>query len=114
VVYKLRPERHVGRDLDVIESYLVQTYQDFGDDLNSAVARAAARIKQALGYLETFEARPYRGTEYPQVRPGLRTVTNNRFIYYFEIDEPRSEVRILAVFFGGMDHQKQILERLQH
>jgi len=30
------------------------------------------------------------------------------FVFYVEIDEPSSEVRILATFFGGADHRRQI------
>jgi hypothetical protein len=41
-------------------------------------------------------------------------VTDKSFAFYFEIDEPTSEVRILATFFGGADHRRQILDRLRH
>jgi plasmid stabilization system protein ParE len=64
--------------------------------------------------MRTFEDHPYRGTEHPEIRSDIRTVTSKRFIVYFEIDEPLSEVRILAVFFGDVDHRQQILDRLRH
>jgi hypothetical protein len=41
-------------------------------------------------------------------------VTNKSFVFYFEIDEPSSAVRILAIFFGGADHRRQILDRFRH
>jgi toxin ParE1/3/4 len=66
-----------------------------------------------LAYLRTFAEHPHRGTEHPEILPGLRTATSKKFVVYFEIDETRSEVRILAVFFGGVDHIRQILERLR-
>ena len=44
-------------------------------------------------------------------RRGLRSVTDRRFIVYFEIDELPEEVTNLAVFFGGVDHRRQILDR---
>jgi plasmid stabilization system protein ParE len=112
--YRIRRAAAITRDLDLIESHLVQAYRDFGDDLESATERAAARIGEALAYMWTFESRPHRGTEHPEIRPGIRTVTSNRFVFYFEIDEPLFEVRILAVFFGGANHSQQILDRLQH
>ena len=77
------------------------------------MARAAARIGAALTYMRTFDGHPYRGTEHPEIRSGIRTVTSKRFVFYFEIDEPLSEVRILAVFFSGVDHRQQILDRLR-
>jgi hypothetical protein len=41
-------------------------------------------------------------------------VTDRSFVFYFEIDEPLAEVRILAAFSGGADHRRQILHRLRH
>ncbi len=64
--------------------------------------------------MPTFESHPHRGTEPPEIRPGIRIVSGNSFIVSFEIDEALSEVRILAVFFGHADHRKRILDRLQH
>lgn len=112
--YRVRRAAAVTRDFDLIEGRLVQVYQDFGDDLESAAERAAARIGEALAYMRTFESRPHRGTEHPEIQSGIRTVTSNRFIFYFEIDEPQSEVRVLAVFIIGANHSQQILERLRH
>jgi plasmid stabilization system protein ParE len=110
--YRVRLAADVPRDLTLIAGHLLQVYHELGDDLESAAERAAARIDGALGYLRTMADHPHRGTEHPRIRSGIRTVTNQRFIFYFEIDEPLSEVRILAVFFGGMDHRQQILDRL--
>jgi len=112
--YRVRRAAGVSRDLDLIEDYLFQVYQDLGDDPERSSERAAARIDEALAYLRTFETHPHRGSEHPEIGTGVRTVTSRRFIVYFEIDEPLSEVRILAVFFGGVDHRRQILDRLRH
>jgi plasmid stabilization system protein ParE len=114
VVYEVRRAADVTRDLGLIEDHLFQTYRGFGEDVAEAVAKAIARVEDAQAYIRTFAGHPHRGTEHPSIRPGLRTVTNNRFIYYFEIDDSALEVTILAVFFGGIDHQQQILERLRH
>jgi toxin ParE1/3/4 len=99
--YRVRRAADVTRDHDLIEEHLVQSYHEFGDDPENAMARAAARIDEALAHMRTFAARPHRGTEHPKIRPGVRTVTNKSFVFYLEIDVPSSEVRILATFFGG-------------
>ena len=111
--YRVRRAAGITRDLDLIEDHLVRVYQDLGDDLEHAIQRAAARIGDALAYMRTFETHPHRGTEHPRIRPGIRTVTDKSFVFYFEIDEPGSAVRILAVFFSGADHRRQILDRLR-
>jgi plasmid stabilization system protein ParE len=110
--YRVRRAADVTRDLDLIEDHLVEVYQEFGDELEDAMKRAAARVDDALAYMRTFELHPYRGIEHPNIRLGIRTVTNKKFIFYFEVDEPASEVRILAAFFGGADHRRQIVDRL--
>ena len=53
--YKVRRAAGITRDIDLIESCLVQVYQDFGDDLESATERAAVRISKALAYMRTFD-----------------------------------------------------------
>jgi plasmid stabilization system protein ParE len=112
--YRVRRAASITNDLDLIEEPLVRVYQEFGDELADAMARAAARIEDALGYLRTFATHPYRGTEHPTIRPGIRTVTSKNFVIYFEIDEALSEVRILAISFGGADHRRQIMDRLRN
>jgi plasmid stabilization system protein ParE len=112
--YKVRRAADVTRDLDLIEKHLVKTYQEFGEDLETAVERSAARINDALAYMRTFVTHPHRGTEHPKILPGIRTVTAKNFIVYFEVDDLSSEVRILAIFFGGVDHRQQIMDRLRN
>jgi toxin ParE1/3/4 len=112
--YRVRRAADVTRDLALIEEHLVQSCQEFGDDLEDAMQRAGARIHEALATMRTFAAHPHRGSEHPKIRPGIRTVTYKSFVFYFEIDEQSSEVRILATFFGGTDHRRQILDRLRH
>ncbi len=111
--YRVRRAADVTGDLDLIEEHLVKSYQEFGEDLETAVERASARIDDALAYMRTFVTHPHRGTEHPKIRPGIRTVTNKNFIFYFEVDDLSSEVRILAIFFGGVEHRQQVMDRLR-
>jgi plasmid stabilization system protein ParE len=55
---------------------------------------------------------PHRSTERANIRPGIRIVTHKNFIVYFEVDDPSSDVRILAIFLGGADHRQQIVAHL--
>lgn len=112
--YRVRRAADVTCDLDLIEDHFVKTYQEFGEDFESAVGHAAARIDDALVYMRTFVTHPHRGTEHAKIRSGIRTVTNRNFIFYFEVDDLSSEVRIIAIFFGGADHRQQIMDRLRN
>ena len=55
---------------------------------------------------------PYQGTLCPELGPNIRRVTKDRAIFYFDLIEDRHLVRILAIFFGGQDHDALILARL--
>ena len=112
--YRVRRAKDVTLDLGLTEEYLVAVYHGLGEGPESVGDRAAVRIGDAIAYMRTFASHRHRGTEQPDIRPGIRTVTSKRFSFYFEIDETLAEVRILAVFFGGVDHRRQIIDRLQH
>ncbi|CAO3351713.1 type II toxin-antitoxin system RelE/ParE family toxin [Azospirillum palustre] len=110
--YEVRYAPIVTRDFEHIVDYLVQAYLELGDDAQRATERAARRIIEATDYLRTFTAYPHRGTEHPEIQPGIRTVTSNKFIFYFSVDDSLAEVLIVAVFFGGVNHLQQIVDRL--
>jgi plasmid stabilization system protein ParE len=103
----------IGRDFSRIRQHLIRSYQEFGDTKAIATERANARIRAAFDYMLTFATHPHRGTVHPELRDSVRHVTAQQFVYYFEIDDHRAEVRILTVFFGGEDHSEQIAERLR-
>jgi hypothetical protein len=39
---------------------------------------------------------------------------SKNFVFYFEIDGPATEVRIRAIFVGGIDRRQQIVDRLRN
>jgi hypothetical protein len=88
--YRVSRAANVTRDFDLIEEHSVQVYQELGDDLEDSIERAAVRIDGDLAHMRTFVTHPHRGIDYPRIRPGIRTVTNKSFVFYFEIDEPSS------------------------
>ena len=62
--------------------------------------------------METLGEVPHQGTLRPHLGDGIRNVTKNRAVYYFDVDDSKKLVRVLAVFFGGQDHDARILLRL--
>ncbi len=48
----------------------------------------------------------------PELLPGLRRVTKNQAIFHFDVDDGEKTLRVLAIFFGGQDHQRHMLKRL--
>ncbi|WP_320199240.1 type II toxin-antitoxin system RelE/ParE family toxin [Agrobacterium sp. rho-13.3] len=112
MVYEVIRSGDSERDLGLIFDHLVEAYVSLGDDLSDALERAAERLRALEDQMELIGETPYQGTLLPNLSHGLRNVTKNQAIFYFEVSEEEQQVRILAVFFGGQDHQRHMLARL--
>jgi toxin ParE1/3/4 len=111
--YELQRGRRVGRDLDRIYDFLFESYVHFGDSAEDADARAAKRVEGIEAAMERLAARPRQGTRRDAMMIGLRSVTKERAIFYFNVDDDKRVVRVLAVFFGGQDHQRAMMMRMK-
>lgn len=95
-------------DLDLIHDHLIEAYMGLGDAFTDAFERSASRIEAIETDMEALARSPYQGTLSPEIAPELRHVTRNRAIFYFQVDEERQIIMVLAVFFGGQDHGQRI------
>lgn len=100
------------RDLRLIVRHLVESYVAFGDALPNAIELASTRARKIEAAIDSIALAPYQGTLLPQLAPRLRSVTKGKTVFYFDIDEAKNTVRILAIFFGGQDHHRHMLKRL--
>jgi len=100
------------RDLETIFDFLFEAALGFGEDDATAFGRAASRILEIEKAMEALGAVPHQGTLHPDFSDGLRSVTKGRAIFYFDVAETLHLVRVLAIFFGGQDHQRRMLSRL--
>jgi toxin ParE1/3/4 len=100
------------RDFELIFDHLLHAYIEFGEPVEVAFERAALRVERIRTTGEHLSKAPYRGTLRDNIAPGLRNVTIERAILWFELEEETSTLRILAVFFGGQDHVRHMLSRL--
>ncbi len=112
MVYEVIRSVDCERDMDFIFNHLVDAYVSLGDDLPDALERASARLRFLEDEMEQIGQIPYQGTLLPKLFHGLRNVTKNKAIFYFEVYEEKQQVHMLAVFFGGQDHQRRMLARL--
>lgn len=99
-------------DLDLIEAHLSAAYRSFGESPNEAAIHAAARIEAILVAAERLATAPFRGQARDDLLPGLRHLTLDGAVYWFITDEVALQVQVLAMFFGGQDHQRHMLVRL--
>lgn len=100
------------RDLMLIEAFLAKAYQDFGESRTEAAHHAELRIEAILAAAERLSTAPFRGEAHDSLMPGLRHLALEGAVYWFQPDAERQEVRVLAIFFGGQDHQRHMLVRL--
>lgn len=112
VVYRVVFSSEAERDFELIFEFLYESQIGFGETPHAAYHSAAARVRSIKGDGESIASAPFRGTLHDDLLPGLRHVTLNRAIFYFDVNEASEEIRILAVFFGGQDHLRKMLARL--
>lgn len=107
-------ERSAEADLDLalIFDFLLAAALDFGEPTDRAFEQAARRVREIERAIFALGSAPHQGTLDPTLLPGLRRVTKERAILYFDTDEEAQVVRVLAVFFGGQDHRRRMLIRL--
>ena len=100
------------RDFALIFDHLFNSYRGFGEDAPAAFDHAEARVMEIRAAADRILTAPHRGEKSDDVLPGLRCLTIERATYWFDIDEERRTVRVLAVFFGGHDQIRRMLTRL--
>lgn len=99
-------------DFALIFDHLFATYREFGEADAEAFDRAVRRLEGIRTAALSITRAPFRGTLHEDIAPGLRHVTIDRAVFWFDLDEPSETVRILAIFFGGQDHVRHMLVRL--
>lgn len=100
------------RDFELIFDHLLQSYQEFGENFDTAFERAERRIGDIQSSAKDLAKVPFRGTLRPDIHPGLRFVRHGKAVFWFIAQEDRKMVQILAVFFGSQDHIRHMLTRL--
>nr|WP_240989375.1 type II toxin-antitoxin system RelE/ParE family toxin [Salipiger mangrovisoli] len=96
----------------MIFDFVAESAESLGETAETAHDMAARRIRAILDAMEGLGRAPHQGTLRPELGAATRHVTKDRAIFYFEVDDLGEELRILAVFFGGQDHDRHILLRL--
>lgn len=111
-VFAVHRSVEAGRDLSLIFDHLHESYMALGEDPADAFDRASSRVREVVAAMERLGRSPFQGTLREELMPGLRQVTKDSAIFYFVTHEARERVDVLAVFFGGQDHQRRMLRRL--
>ena len=98
-------------DFELIFDHLVGSYIGFGEDIEDALEHAAERLLSIRGLSNKLGHTPQLGTVRDDIADGVRFVRLDKTVFWFDLDEQRQVVRILAVFFGAQDHIRHMLTR---
>ena len=112
MAFRLEFSVEAERDFGLIFDHLLQSYLGFGESLESAFNHAEVRTLEVRAAAERILTAPHRGERHDDLLPGLRHLAIGRAIYWFDVDDERQTVRVLAVFFGGQDHVRHMLARV--
>ena len=111
MLYRVERAAEVLGDLKLIFDHLTAAYVTFGEPLSEAKRHAVDRIDGIQAAMLTLGRTPHQGTLRLELGEAVRSVTKARAVFYFEVDDDQLRVRILAVFFGGQDHTRHMLQR---
>jgi toxin ParE1/3/4 len=109
MAYKVERSVASDRDLETIFDFVFEAALGFGEDEATAFQRVSTRILEIEDAMNALDDVPHQGTLHPEFFDG---VTKGNAIFYFDVDDTLHRVRVLAVFFGGQDHQRRMLLRL--
>ncbi|MCF6292319.1 MAG: type II toxin-antitoxin system RelE/ParE family toxin [Robiginitomaculum sp.] len=99
-------------EFELIFDFLFESYLMFHEDIETALQQAEKKTQAIHVNAIKLAKHPFRGTLHDDLLPGLRHVTIDRAIYWFDILEDKKLVRILTIFYGSQDHQTKMLTRL--
>lgn len=99
-------------DFALIIGHLFESYRDFGESVETALDHCEARIRDIRQEADRLASAPFHGESHDDLLPGLRHLTIDRAVYWFDLNGADQRVRILAIFFGGQDHVRHMLTRL--
>lgn len=112
MAYKVERSEASDRDLEIIFEFLYEAALGFGEDEATAFERASTRILEIEDGMKSLAEVLHQGALHPEFSDDLRCVTKARAIFCFDVDDTEERVRVLAIFFGGQDHQRRMLLRL--
>ncbi|MDA7964817.1 type II toxin-antitoxin system RelE/ParE family toxin [Ruegeria sp.] len=112
MVYEVIRSDEIDRDFEQIFDFLFETALHFGEDVDTALQHAENRLVEIEDSLNRLGNLPHQGTLRPHLGSGIRNVTKDRAVIYFDVDDETRTIRVLAVFYSGQDHDARILLRL--
>jgi|694.fasta_scaffold100172_2 plasmid stabilization system protein ParE len=100
------------RDFALIFHHLFESYRNIGESAEAALDHCEDRIREISAGTDGPCTAPLRVERHAGLLAGLRQLTIDLAIDWFEVNKTEQRVRILAVFFGSQNHVSDIPTRL--
>lgn len=110
--FRIEFSAEAERDFALIFDHLFESYRAFGETVEEALYHSEDRTRAIRRQADRLADAPHRSERHDDLQPGLRHLTIDRAIYWFDVDDAGKRVRVLAIFFGGQDHVRHMLTRL--
>ncbi len=96
MAFRLEFSAEAARDFGLIFDHLLEGYISFGESLERAIEHAEARVLEIRATPDRILSALRRGKSHDNILPGLRHLTINRAIYWFEVNEEKKTVHMPA------------------
>ena len=110
--FRVEFSAEAGRDLALIFDCLFESYLGFGESVETALDHCEARIHDIRQEADRLASAPFRGESHDDLLTGLRHLTIDRGMYWFDMNEAEQRVRVLAIIFGSHNPVRHMPTRL--
>ncbi len=110
--FRIEFSAEAQRDFALIFDHLFESYLSFRECVETALDHCAVRIPDIRRKADRLASAPFRGESHDDLLPGLRHLTIDRVVCWFEMNETEQHGRVLAIFFNGQDHVRHIMTQL--
>jgi toxin ParE1/3/4 len=110
--FRIEFSAEAERNFALIFDHLFESYRGFGESVEAALDHCEDRIREIRQEADRLRTAPYRGDHRDDLLPGLRHLTIDQAVYWFDVNDAEQRVRFLAIFFGSEDHIRHMLTRL--
>ena len=110
--FRIEFSAEAERDFALIFDHLFESYLSLGESLEMALDHCEARVRDIRQEADRLASAPFRGESHDDLLPGLRYLSIERAICWFDMNDPEKGVRALAIFFGGQNLVRHMLTRL--
>ena len=99
--FRIELSAEAERDFALISDHLIESHLGFGESVETALDHCEARIHDIRRETDRLGKAHSRGEGLDDRLPGLRHLTTDRAVYWFDVNEAKQRVRVLAISFGG-------------